>query len=250
MSRSNPPSDSGSVIDLSARFRRNEAAGESSAARQTAPEAQNEKPATVATLPGGGVGGSNADGADSAVVFSPEEDGRTKREHLADLLDHGKVQVRLDPRRPGVAVPERFADDPVLALNLSWRFPQTNMVLNDRGVAATLRFGGVPFRCQIPWSAIWAVATPDSELLKIWLLDLPPEFGGPSERDDSEQVLPVEPGRPKLSVLGGESSKVETATIETGTIETESGPDATATEATEGEGTREPPRKPGLRIVR
>lgn len=248
MSRSNSPSDAGSVIDLSARFRRSSDAEESQDVRTPEHDVSGRKPASVAQLPGAAAGESNADSANSAVLFSSAEDGRTKREHLAELLDHGKVQIRLDPRRPGVVVPERFVDDPVLALNLSWRFPQTNMVLNDRGVAATLRFGGVPFRCQIPWNALWAVATPDSELLKIWLVDLPPEFGGPSERKDGGQVLPVEPGRPKLSVLGGETAKSDTAKSDTAQGESEAEAERNAT--TEGEGTAEPPKKPGLRIVR
>lgn len=142
-------------------------------------------------------------------VLSPE-DAPNKREHLDSLLDEGRVQIRLDPRRAAVEVPGQFQDDAVLALNLSWRFPNTHMVLNERGIAATLRFGGEPFRCQIPWHAIWGIAPPDSDWLVVWTGDLPAEFGGPPNRS-SDALTAVEPRAPKLSVLKTDEAELGSA---------------------------------------
>lgn len=124
---------------------------------------------------------------------------QAKQAWVDEALGSGKVQVRLDARHPGVRVPERFADEPALALNLSWQFPNTGMVVNERGLAATLRFGGVSFRCVLPWPAVWGAAPFSSDTSRVWPEDLPPELGG---ADRTERAWPpVEGGRPSLSVV-------------------------------------------------
>jgi hypothetical protein len=124
-----------------------------------------------------------------------------KRRLLEAALERGKTQVRLDPRRPGCSVPPALAEEPQLALNLSWRFPDTRMVLNERGFAATLRFGGVPHRVSVPWCALWAVLAPDADELRLWPVDVPEELGGPPRRWHGVVLPPVEPRRPSLSVV-------------------------------------------------
>lgn len=123
-----------------------------------------------------------------------------KKAILESALARGRTQVRLDARRPGVRVPDHLAQDPQLALNLSWRFP-AEMVINDRGVAATLRFGGVPFRCHLPWSAVWGIHAPSAESLQVFAGEVPPELGGPPRPDDEADPPPIEPMKPRLSVL-------------------------------------------------
>ncbi len=126
---------------------------------------------------------------------------RQKLSTLDESLARGKTQVRLDARRAGVRVPDHLAQAHALALNLSWRFADTAMVLNDRGVAATLTFGGRPFRCVLPWSSVWGIVVFGSDTVKVWPPDLPPELGGPP-RPPSEALPPlVEPGRPCLTVV-------------------------------------------------
>lgn len=139
-----------------------------------------------------------------------------KKMALETALERGKIQVRLDPRLNGVHVPEEFADESMLALNLSWRFPHTDMVINERGVAATLRFNSQPNRCVIPWSALFAIIPTEGEPL-VWPLDVPPEFGGPPRDEfDEEQVTveAVEPTRPRLSVVAGGIRSVPAAPLE------------------------------------
>lgn len=126
-----------------------------------------------------------------------------KKLALETALGSGKVQIRLDARRSGVSVPDDFAAEPMLVLNLSWRFPHTEMVINDRGVAATLRFNSQPHRCVIPWSALFALIPTEGEPL-VWPLDVPVEFGGPPRLEaDETNEPPVEPTRPRLSVVSG-----------------------------------------------
>lgn len=128
-----------------------------------------------------------------------------KKLALEAALERGRIQIRLDPRRAGVRVPAEFANEAMLVLNLSWRFPHTEMLINERGVAATLRFNGEPHRCVMPWRSLFALVPTEGDPL-VWPLDVPTEFGGPP-RDDSDEesveVEPVEPTRPRLSVVPG-----------------------------------------------
>lgn len=287
MSRTNPPSETGAVIDLSSRLRRRES--DDQAVKESGAEARSTEQvpgetgevktpesvtplASVARLGAPSKAKGPEDFADHEDLDA-EDEVPSKHDYLAELLSQGKVQIRLDPRRPGVVVPEQFAHDPVLALNLSWRFPNTDMVLNERGVAATLRFGGIPFRCRLPWHSIWGIAIPGSDWLQVWTYDLPVELGGPPRPEDEEAVF-VEPGRPRLSVLkpvmdagSEESPEADSETVGAlgataqsgpksaepeGAVEQESG-EGEESESSSGEdGSEDPPkpRRPTLRLVR
>ena len=124
-----------------------------------------------------------------------------KREALESSLARGKTQVRLDARRPGVRLPDHLSDAHALVLNLSWRFADTGMIVNDRGVAATLTFAGQSFRCVLPWSAVWGVVPHGSDTVKVWPADLPTELGGPPRAPDQCEPPPAEPVRPRLAVV-------------------------------------------------
>lgn len=125
-----------------------------------------------------------------------------KKLALEKALEHGRTQVRLDARRAGVRLPAQFEGESMLALNLSWRFPHTEMVINERGFAATLRFNREPFRCVVPWSALFALVPGEGDPL-VWPADVPTEFGGPARTEDERDPPPVEPTRPRLSVVEG-----------------------------------------------
>lgn len=170
-----------------------------------------------------------------------------KRAALEESLSRGRTLMRLDARRPGVRVPEQFAGEVGLALNLSWRFPDANLVVNDRGFAATLRFGGTPFRCVVPWSAVWGLVANGSELLHVWPASLPSELGGPVGAPDTlPEPPPVEPMRPRLSVVGEPGPAPEPAAVTT-PAET---PEPAAAPTGEGEPTPPTPRPPWLRVVK
>ena len=166
--------------------------------------------------------------------------GSEKQRLLGDALERGKTQVRVDARRPGCRVPDHIADECQLVLNLSWRFPHANMVVNERGLAATLRFGGQPFRCVVPWSALWGVLVPGAEQLRVWPVDLPEELGGPPANADAPEPPAVEPVKPRLSVVS-ENEPVVEASPEAPTAPPPDEPPPTPPTA---------PRAPWLRVVK
>jgi stringent starvation protein B len=83
-------------------------------------------------------------------------DGRTASDVIRELLDQGMVRIIVDATRDDVLVPEQFKGNAMLHLNLSYRFEGHNMRFGQRTLCVTLSFARVPFRCEIPWSAIVA----------------------------------------------------------------------------------------------
>lgn len=100
----------------------------------------------------------------------------TKREQFQAFLDRGSVFVHLDPRRPGVAVPASLALRPraVLQVKRVLTIPLPDIEADDEGVRVTLTFGGVPFRCVLPWSSVFSLVADDGEVT-VWPLELPAE---------------------------------------------------------------------------
>ena len=82
-----------------------------------------------------------------------------KKEVLLAFLDKGVAMVHLDARRPGVVVPAAHAQDAHLRLNLSYRYGIHDLEITDERVRATLSFGGRPFRCVLPWTAVFGVTS-------------------------------------------------------------------------------------------
>lgn len=115
-----------------------------------------------------------------------------KKDLLGRLLADRLVLVHVDARRAGVKVPKQFASAHDLLLKLSRRFANTNMVVDERGVTATLRFSSDPFRCVLPWSSIWEFVEPETSLHCLWEADLPQELGGPPlvQEADTDPRLP------------------------------------------------------------
>jgi stringent starvation protein B len=97
-----------------------------------------------------------------------------KRAQLAALLAQGLCTVHLDARQDGVRVPPALRGMDALPLTLSYRFPAVDLLIDEQHVAATLTFGGLPFRCVLPWSAIWA-CTARGGVGQAWFEDIPLE---------------------------------------------------------------------------
>lgn len=98
-----------------------------------------------------------------------------KKKRLLESLEKGMAQVHLDARRPFVAVPERFKDQPQLVLNISYRFDPPDLAVSDWGVRETLSFGGERYTCGIPWSAIFALASVVTREFWMYPDDMPAE---------------------------------------------------------------------------
>jgi stringent starvation protein B len=131
-----------------------------------------------------------------------------KRETLLRFLSEGMVLVHLDARLPGVRVPRAHRNEPLLRLNLSYRFASRDLVVDDDGVRCTLSFSGLPYLCELPFPAIFAITSHVSGESMVWPESLPTEarqdalevqrgvlkvVPSPSlaeERDDAPVVLP------------------------------------------------------------
>lgn len=111
-----------------------------------------------------------------------------KRAVAEALLDKGPVLIHLDARRPGVAVPERFAREAKLVLRFGYGLtpPIADLEVDDVGVAGTLVFGGMPFRCVLPWTAIFALILDGESRGMVWPEDAPAESVDPAPEAEPE----------------------------------------------------------------
>lgn len=93
-----------------------------------------------------------------------------------ELLDHASVFIHLDPRRPGVIVPQNFAKQPQLVLQIgrNMAIPIHDLEVGDEGISCTLSFNKRPHFCSLPWSAIYALIGEQGGGM-VWPEDVPPE---------------------------------------------------------------------------
>jgi stringent starvation protein B len=100
-----------------------------------------------------------------------------KLEVAKALLERSRVFVYLDPRRVGSGVPETFRKDPKLVLQVGpdMSIPTLDLDFGDDAITCTLKFSQKPFRCVIPWHAVFAL-TDDSGQGIVWDEDVPAEI--------------------------------------------------------------------------
>lgn len=98
-----------------------------------------------------------------------------KRDFVRDLLDRGPILVHVDARSPGVSVPARLQDEPKLVLRYGYSLspPIHDLTVDDRALAGTLTFGGVPHHCVLPWMAVYAVVSEADQRGMVWPEDVP-----------------------------------------------------------------------------
>jgi stringent starvation protein B len=98
-----------------------------------------------------------------------------KRRTLEQLLARGPVLVHVDGRRAEVAVPPRFRADPSLVLRFGYNLTPSidDLTIDDDGIAGTLTFGGTPFRCVLPWTAVYAAMVEGEQRGTVWPEDVP-----------------------------------------------------------------------------
>ncbi|MDX2090784.1 MAG: hypothetical protein SFX73_23195 [Kofleriaceae bacterium] len=98
-----------------------------------------------------------------------------KRRTLEQLLSRGPVLVHVDARRAEVAVPPRFRADPSLVLRFGYNLNPAigDLVVDDDAIAGTLTFAGQPFRCILPWTAVYAAMVEGEQRGTVWPEDVP-----------------------------------------------------------------------------
>jgi stringent starvation protein B len=130
----------------------------------------------------------------------------SKKQTLLHYLSRGVAMLHLDARRAGVVVPPQFVGDPHLRLNLSYRYAIPDLEIDDeRGVQATLSFGGSPFQCRMPWPSIFGITSHASGDGQVWPEDLPTEVQQTLARDDRAEPAPQRElhARPALVPVDG-----------------------------------------------
>lgn len=92
------------------------------------------------------------------------------------LLLHGPLFVHLDPREDGVELPDSLSNEPhvMLQIGLDLPVPIPDLRVDTRGICGTLSFARSPFRCVIPWSAVYAICGEDGRGM-VWPDSMPLE---------------------------------------------------------------------------
>jgi stringent starvation protein B len=136
---------------------------------------------------------------DEEVTRGPAREEPPKRLVMERLLDEGPVLVHLDPRRAGVKVPGAHVSGPRLVLRFGHQLtpPIPDLNVGESALEGTLTFQGVPFRCVVPWSAVFALVSDDGRG-RVWPSDLPTEVAGEyTAREQGTEPPKPEPPKPK-----------------------------------------------------
>ena len=153
------------------------------------------------------VGKPHAD-VESIDALRDEDDASApdKRKTLESLLARGPVLVHVDARRAEVNVPPRFRADPSLVLRFGYNLSPAivDLVVDDAAIAGTLTFAGQPFRCVLPWTAVYAAMVEGEQRGTVWPEDVPEdvltgagEAPAPAPIIKDEQSAPQSPPRAK-----------------------------------------------------
>lgn len=116
-----------------------------------------------------------------------------KRRTLDALLARGPVLVHVDARRAEVSVPPRFRADPSLVLRFGLNLTPAiaDLVVDDTAISGTLTFAGQPYRCVLPWTAVYAAMVEGEQRGTVWPEDVPEDV-----LTGSGEAGPAAPERP------------------------------------------------------
>jgi stringent starvation protein B len=117
-----------------------------------------------------------------------------KRRTLDALLARGPVLVHVDARRAEVSVPARFRADASLVLRFGHTLSPAiaDLVIDDDAISGTLTFAGQPFRCILPWTAVYAAMVEGEQRGTVWPEDVPEDVltGGSPELESRPSAQP------------------------------------------------------------
>ena len=107
---------------------------------------------------------------------------KKKYDFLLFLLEEGDAMVCLDARLPEVDVPQNQKSNSSLNLvfNLNFRRP---IDINEDAISATLAFNGRPYKCYLPFEAVWAIYDPNMKNGQVW------EESIPSDMNLADQIV-------------------------------------------------------------
>lgn len=110
-----------------------------------------------------------------ALVDEDDASAPDKKKTIEALIARGPVLVHIDARRADVSVPARFRADPSLVLRFGYHLqpPIADLTIDEDGIGGTLTFAGQPFRCVLPWPAIYAAMVEGEQRGTVWPEDVP-----------------------------------------------------------------------------
>ena len=117
-----------------------------------------------------------------------------KKRTLEALLARGPVLVHVDARRTEVSVPPRFSADASLVLRFGYSLQPaiTDLCVDDEAISGTLTFGGQPFRCVLPWAAVYAAMVEGEQRGTVWPEDVPEDvLTGSADPATATSAAPV-----------------------------------------------------------
>jgi stringent starvation protein B len=116
-----------------------------------------------------------------------ETESKNKYDLLLYLLEKGDAMVCLDARKEEVDVPKNHKGNASLSLVLNLNFRRTLEILED-GIYATLSFQGRPYKCVLPFNAVWAIFVPSFQEGQVWEDSIPEDV-----QFDPKLVAPSKP---------------------------------------------------------
>jgi stringent starvation protein B len=100
---------------------------------------------------------------------------KKKYDFLLYLLEEGDAMVCLDARHEKVDVPASHKTNSSLSLvfNLNFRQP---IEITDEGILSSLAFNGRPYKCSLPFDAVWAIYDPNMKNGQVWEESIPKDM--------------------------------------------------------------------------
>src|SRR5262245_14687431 len=128
-----------------------------------------------------------------ALVDEDDANAPDKKRTLEALLARGAVLVHVDARRAEVAVPARFRADASLVLRFGYNLQPaiSDLTVDDSAIAGTLTFGGQPFRCVLPWTAVYAAMVEGEQRGTVWPEDVPEDVLASASEAASSPAVPA-----------------------------------------------------------
>lgn len=124
---------------------------------------------------------------------------------IVSRIDQPSVFVHIDPRSPGVIVPDRLKLQPQVVLQVGFDMPVPipDLHADVEAIVATLSFKGVPFTCKVPWSAVFALVGEDAKG-QVWQEEMPAVIRAEMLREESTRASreQTRPNNPKAAAMG------------------------------------------------
>jgi stringent starvation protein B len=116
-----------------------------------------------------------------------------------------------------VSVPPRFRADASLVLRFGHNLSPAiiDLTVDDDAISGTLTFGGQPFRCILPWTAVYAAMVEGEQRGTVWPEDVPEDVltgggsGEPATTTLPQQSVPAPASIEEPRKRGGHLKLVE-----------------------------------------